>query len=71
MTFSQDAHTYEEAMVMLMEHRRRGHWLPQYCHKEVDECFCAVGYPPELQHEACREDFIRDSRCECAAKSKS
>jgi cytosine/adenosine deaminase-related metal-dependent hydrolase len=66
--FMADAHTYQAAMEMLQEHRKAGHWLPRYCRKQVEGCLCAVGFPPEQQCADCREDRIRDSRCECPPK---
>jgi hypothetical protein len=37
----------------------------EYCRKGVPGCLCKAGYPPEEQHEVCREKTVRDSFCVC------
>jgi len=47
----------------------------EYCHKGVSRCFCAVGFPYEMQCPDCRDNWkegqFRDSYCICPPPTKS
>jgi len=41
-------------------------WKPSYCRKEVEGCYCAVGWPYELQCPKCRDSEHADPYSYCA-----
>lgn len=41
------------------------------CRKRLPGCFCLVGWPPEHQCKACRQESRRESPCVCDQKEEN
>lgn len=49
-------------------------WIPFYCHKEVEGCYCRVGFPDDKQCPDCKDirtKLDRYNMCVCPPKEKN